>query len=197
MNWDFMRSDVPERFWATIWADMEAYCRRLKPHRRFPSFVAVIDVLLEPGFLAVLLFRIGHLFYRYHLGLFARLCHIANVVFFGFDMRPAAYAGPGLVIPHPTGMQLFARIGRDVILYGQVLIGAGGYEQGREGLPSIGDGVTVFAGAKIFGPVTVGADAVIATAALVLKPVPAGAIAMGMPAKVVRFKDGYGRRRAS
>lgn len=193
---EFMSPDQPERFWSTVWADMGAYCR-LKPHRRFPSFIAVVDVLLEPGFMAVTLFRIGHQFHKWHLGVLARLCHIANVVLFSFDVRPAATVGPGFVVPHPNGVQLFARLGRDVVLYSHVLIGAGGYEEGREGLPIIGDRVSVYAGAKIFGPVTIGNDAVIATGALVLKSVPAGAVAMGIPAKVTRYRDGYGEPAAA
>ncbi len=191
MNWAIMQPDQPERFWPTVWADMRAYCQ-LKPYRRFPSLVAVVDVLLEPGFMAVLLFRVAHVLRKWHLGLPARLCHIANVVVFGFDMRPAALVGAGLVVPHPTGMQLFARFGRNVRLYGQVQIGAGGYGEGREGLPVIGDRVTVYAGAKIFGPITVGDDAIVAAGALVLKSVPPGGIAIGMPAKVTRFREGYG-----
>ncbi len=58
----------------------------------------------------------------------------------------------------------------------------------RLGAPSIGDDVFIGAGAKICGPVKIGDGAVIAPNALVVKDVPAGATAMGNPAKARKIQ---------
>lgn len=179
-------------FWQTVWEDMRQYTR-IKPHRRFPSPAAVIDCLLQPAFLAVFTFRVSNRLFRWHLKPLSRLGYIANLVVFGLDLWPGSEIGPGLVIPHPVGVAVAAVLGARVRLFGHVQIGAAGYEDlTRDGVPVLEDDVTVFAGGKIFGPVTVGRGAVVSANTLVMKSVPPGAIVMGTPGRVVRFRDGSG-----
>jgi serine O-acetyltransferase len=174
--------------WRTIWADFAAVAA-MKPHMRFPSVAGLIDVLLMPGTMAVLAFRLSNAWYRIGLRPLGRLLYLWNLKQYGLDLWPGTEAGPGLVIPHPVGVAIAARIGRNVRIYGLTQIGAAAFEDNsRDGLPTLGDECCIFSGAKIFGPVTIGDRAIIAANTLVLKSMPAGAVVLGSPARVVRFR---------
>ena len=83
----------------------------------------------------------------------------------------------GIVIGETT------EIGEDVMLYHGVTLGGRSLNQGKRH-PTIGDRVTVGAGAKVLGPVLVGADSAIGANAVVTHDVPANSIATGIPAVV-------------
>jgi serine O-acetyltransferase len=91
----------------------------------------------------------------------------------------------GLLIPHPNGIVVHpdARIGPNCLLFQQVTLGSGG---SIPGVPTLGGHVDVGAGAKILGGVTVGDHAKIGANAVVLCDVPSYAVAVGVPAKVIR-----------
>ena len=72
------------------------------------------------------------------------------------------------------------------MIFQQVTLGA---TRGREGLPQIGGHVDIGAGAKILGPVIIGDHAAIAANAVVLIDVPPGAVAAGVPARIISRKD--------
>lgn len=88
----------------------------------------------------------------------------------------------GLLLPHPNGIVVHpdARIGPNCLLFQQVTLGVGP----RPGLPVLEGHVDVGAGARILGGVTVGRDARIGANAVVLDDVPAGALAVGVPARI-------------
>jgi serine O-acetyltransferase len=88
----------------------------------------------------------------------------------------AAKVGPGLRLPHPTGIVLGrgSVVGRDVTIYHNVTLG-----RRRDAYPRIGDRVTIFPNAVIVGPVTIGAGAVIGANAFVDADVEAGAVHAG------------------
>jgi serine O-acetyltransferase len=91
--------------------------------------------------------------------------------------------GGGLLIPHPNGIVIHhgARIGVNCLIHQQVTIGL----IDTTGLPIIGGHVDIGAGAKILGPVTIGDHARIGANAVVLCDVPAGATAVGIPARIL------------
>jgi serine O-acetyltransferase len=95
----------------------------------------------------------------------------------------------GLLIPHPNGVVVHpeAVIGPNCLLFQQVTIGTGP----KPGVPRLGSNVDVGPGAKILGGVTIGDHAVIGANAVVLNDVPAGAVAVGVPAVTKKF---VGRR---
>jgi serine O-acetyltransferase len=97
-----------------------------------------------------------------------------------------ARIGPGFVILHGMGIVINSsvRAGRNLVLEHDVTIGA---EKGRS--PVLGDDVFVGAGARILGAVRVGSRVKIGANAVVIKDVPDGATAVGVPARVVR-RDG-------
>jgi serine O-acetyltransferase len=100
----------------------------------------------------------------------------------GADIPLNCRLGGGLLMPHPNGIVIHpdAEIGPNCLLFQQVTIGT------RAGAaPKIGGHVDVGAGAKIIGAVTIGANAKIGANCVVLQDIPAGATAVGVPARVV------------
>jgi len=105
---------------------------------------------------------------------------------FQVDIHPATQIGRGVFIDHGTGIVIgeTAVIGDDVSMLQGVTLGGTGAERGDRH-PKIGKGVLLGAGAKVLGNITVGDYAKIASGSVVLKPVPAGCTAAGVPARLV------------
>jgi serine O-acetyltransferase len=89
----------------------------------------------------------------------------------------------GLMLPHPNGIVIHpeASIGPNCLIFQQVTVGIG-----NGGFPAIKGNVNIGAGAKVFGGIIVGAHAKIGANAVVLRDVPEGATAIGVPAKVIK-----------
>ena len=100
----------------------------------------------------------------------------------GADVPINTQIGGGLMIPHPNGIVIHADcvIGPNCIIFQQVTLGLG-----HGGVPTLGGDVSIGAGAKILGKIHLGDHAVVAAMAVVTHDVPAGAVAMGMPARIV------------
>jgi serine O-acetyltransferase len=105
---------------------------------------------------------------------------------FQVDIHPATRIGRGVFIDHGTGIVIgeTAVIGDDVSMLQGVTLGGTGAERGDRH-PKIGKGVLLGAGAKILGNITIGDYAKVASGSVVLKPVPAGCTAAGVPARLV------------
>ena len=102
------------------------------------------------------------------------------------DIHPAARFGQGVFIDHGTGIVIgeTARVGDDVsMLHAVTLGGTGAAHTDRH--PKIGNGVLLGAGAKVLGNIEIGDHAKIASGSVVLKPVPTGCTAAGVPARIV------------
>lgn len=97
-----------------------------------------------------------------------------------------AQLGDGCHIVHAGGIRIHpaAVLGARVGLMHDVTIGT---NMDRDGAPTIGDDVFIGAGAKLLGPINVGAGARIAANSVVLCDVPAGTTAIGVPARIVRY----------
>jgi serine O-acetyltransferase len=108
----------------------------------------------------------------------------------GADIPLNCQIGGGLELPHPNGIVLhpMAHLGPNCMLMQQVTIGT----RGVGGVPYLGGHVDVGPGAKILGPVRIGDHARIGANAVVLCDVPAGATAIGVPARVMPL-EGHGR----
>src|SRR5262245_19468354 len=111
----------------------------------------------------------------------------------GVDIPLCTKVGPGLWLPHPNGVVVHedSVIGSNCILRQQVTLGIGG---SIPGAPILEDRVIVGAGAKIIGGVRIGEGAEIGANAVVLRDVPPGGIAVGVPARVVRVKSASASR---
>lgn len=130
--------------------------------------------------------RLAHALHRSRVPLLPRLLYFVNRVMFGLVLPPSVQIGAGTVLGYQgLGVVIHARavVGRNVWIGPGVTIG------GRSGLfevPRIGNGVEIGSGAKVLGPVTVGDNARIGANAVVLTDIPAGATAVGIPARLVK-----------
>ena len=104
---------------------------------------------------------------------------------FQVDIHPATVIGRGAFLDHGTGIVIgeTAVIGDDVSMLQGVTLGGTGAERGDRH-PKVGKGVLLGAGAKVLGNITVGDYAKIASGSVVLKPVPSGCTAAGVPARL-------------
>lgn len=172
---------------SAIWQDMACFAELM--HISFPSTGSVINLLLMPGMMATIVYRIAHKLNRAGLRPLSRLLYIWNVVFFSCDIAPGATIGPGFVMPHPiaVGIGKDCTLGRRVRVMGLVRMGGAGNEDpALEGSPTIGDECWLLDGCKVFGPVTVGDRVIIGAGSIVLDSIPASSVAAGVPARVVR-----------
>ena len=100
----------------------------------------------------------------------------------GIEIHPGATIGRRFFIDHGMGVVIgeTAEIGDDCMLYHGVTLGGVSLKQVKRH-PTLGDRVTVGAGAKILGPVEIGADSSVGANAVVVKSAPAGSIVVGIP----------------
>lgn len=147
-----------------------------------------VEVLLYPSFKAVLRHRVAHWLYNKKLYFLARWYSQRTARKTGIEIHPGAQIGKGFFIDHGSGVIIGETtiIGDNVTLYQGVTLGGTGKDRGKRH-PTLGNRVTVGAGAKVLGPFTVGDNAKIAAGAVVLKEVPANATAVGVPARVVKM----------
>ena len=154
---------------------------------RDPAARSVWEVLTcYPGFHALQLHRISHTLWRMRLRWLARfMSHLARF-FTGVEIHPGAVVGRRVFIDHGMGVVIgeTAEVGDDCTLYHGVTLGGVSWNQGKRH-PTLGKGVVVGAGAKILGPFVVGDGAKVGSNSVVVKPVPAGATVVGIPARVV------------
>ena len=134
------------------------------------------------GSFAMIVYRWMQASQRRHLVPLAMIFNKLNTVFGQCVIGRGADFGPGFVLVHSQGVVINTGVkgGRHVVIEHQVTIGA---EKGA--VPVLGDDVFIGAGARIIGGVTVGNNARIGANAVVLDDVPAGATAVGVPARIV------------
>lgn len=103
----------------------------------------------------------------------------------GVEIHPGAVIGRRFFIDHGMGVVIgeTAEVGDDCMIYHGVTLGGRSTEHAKRH-PTLEDGVTVGAGAKILGPVTIGARSAIGANAVVVKDVPPDSVAVGIPATV-------------
>ena len=108
----------------------------------------------------------------------------------GVEIHPGAVIGRRFFIDHGMGVVIgeTAEVGDDVMLYHGVTLGGRTREAGKRH-PTLGDGVAVGAGAKILGPVVIGAGSAVGANAVVTKDAPEDSILVGVPAKARRRTD--------
>lgn len=142
-------------------------------------------VVFEPGFGTVLLHRCAATLHRHRWWRLAKLLWRLNVAFSSCHLHLDAEIGPGLKLPHPSGIVIGAgaRLGRGVTLYQHVTLGRGRRE---DRYPTIGDGTVVFPNAVIVGGYAIGRHAVVGAGAIVMTDVPDDATVAGHPAQIIR-----------
>ncbi|WP_059004880.1 serine O-acetyltransferase EpsC [Bittarella massiliensis (ex Durand et al. 2017)] len=144
-------------------------------------------VLLYPGYHALLWYRLAHRLYRRKHFFLARLLSQLGRGFTGIEIHPGAQIGRGLFIDHGAGVVIgeTAVVGDNCTIYHGVTLGGTGKGEGKRH-PTVGNDVLLGAGVKVLGPIEIGDGSRIGAGSVVLRPVPAGATAIGIPAAVVR-----------
>jgi serine O-acetyltransferase len=155
---------------------------------RDPAARSRFEVLTcYPGLHALLLHRLAHRLWRggwHWMGRF--VSHLSRWLT-GIEIHPGATIGRRVFIDHGMGLVIgeTAEVGDDCTLYHGVTLGGTSLEVGAKRHPTLGRGVIVAAGAKVLGGFTVGDGARVGSNAVLLQPVPAGATAVGIPARIV------------
>lgn len=147
---------------------------------------ALQPFLFFKGFQALQAYRVGHALWS--AGRQTLAFHLQSRVseLFQVDIHPAARIGKGIFFDHGTGIVIgeTASVGDDVSMLHAVTLGGTGAQRGDRH-PKIGKGVLLGAGAKVLGNIEIGDYAKVASGSVVLKPVPAGCTAAGVPARIV------------
>ena len=158
---------------------------------RDPAAQSIWEVILAyPGFHARLLHRLAHSLSRANVPLFPRLVSHLNRALTGIEIHPGAVIGEPCFIDHGMGVVIGETtvIGDRCHLHQGVTLGGTSTKREKRH-PSLGDDVTVGAGAQIIGAVTVGNGAKIGAGSVVVSNVPAHATVVGVPGHVVAYYD--------
>ena len=142
--------------------------------------------LTSPGLHAVWSHRVAHrLWERPAYRLPARVLSNVTRTLTGVEIHPGATIGRRFFIDHGMGVVIgeTAIVGDDVMLYHDVTLGGRSLAKVKRH-PTVGDRVTIGSGARVLGDVHVGDDSQIGANSVVTKDVPAGAVAVGIPAQI-------------
>lgn len=166
-------------FWATVRADMARF------QEEGPGLRPVLRGVWSQGFQALFVYRVFRWCAERHIPTQPLRCVVERIVEIttGISLPAQATIGKGLRIHHFGGIIVHssACIGAQCTLYQGVTIGDLG---GWGGVPRVGDHVLIGAGAKLLGPIEIGDYCTIGANAVVRTSVPAGCLAVGVPAVI-------------
>lgn len=152
-----------------------------------------------PGLHALWIYRIAHWFWTHGLKWLGRFSSHIGRMLTGIEIHPGARIGTGVFIDHGMGVVIgeTAEIHDGVTIYQGVTLGGTALHKGCKRHPTIGAGAIIGAGAQVLGGFTVGAGAKVGSNAVVTKPVPDGATAVGNPARIILPKGEQHMQQAS
>ncbi len=160
---------------------------------RDPAARSTFEVLTcYPGLHAVVLHRAAHWCWNHGFKWLGRFISHLGRFFTGIEIHPGAVIGERVFFDHAMGTVVgeTAVIGDGCTIYQGVTLGGTSLYKGTKRHPTLGRDVVVSAGAKVLGGFEVGDGAKIGSNAVVIKPVPAGATAVGIPARIIPSKKG-------
>jgi serine O-acetyltransferase len=155
---------------------------------RDPSVRSGVELFFtSPGLHAVWVYRIAHVLWKWKRRIISRMLSNYAKFFSGIEIHPGATIGKRLVIDHGVGVVIgeTAVIGDDVLIYHGVTLGGKTLDPVKRH-PTLGDRVIVGAGAKLIGDIKIGNDCRVGANAVVTKDMPAGTVAVGVNAKLIR-----------
>ncbi len=153
---------------------------------RDPAARSWLEILTAyPGLHAIWFYRIAHWFWMHRLFWLGRLTSHVGRALSGVEIHPGAQIGPGFFIDHGMGVVIgeTTEIGANVTLYHGVTLGGTSWKKGKRH-PTLEDDVVVGAGAKILGPIKIGARTRVGANAVVVKDVPHDSVVVGIPGRV-------------
>lgn len=139
-----------------------------------------------PGLHALQIHRCSHWLWTQRLRWLARWLSSIGRWLTGIEIHPGAQIGRRFFIDHGMGVVIgeTAEIEDDCTLYHGVTLGGTSWSKGKRH-PTLRSGVVVGAGAKVLGPLVVGEGARVGSNAVVVRDVPPGATAVGIPARII------------
>jgi len=148
-----------------------------------------------PGLHAIVMHRWANACWLMGLKWLGRFISYLSRWLTGIEIHPGATIGRRVFIDHGFGVVIgeTAEIGDDCTIYQGVTLGGTSLNKGSKRHPTLGRGVIIGAGAQVLGGFTVGEGAKVGSNAVVVKAVPAGATAVGNPARVIE-KDAHADR---
>jgi serine O-acetyltransferase len=155
---------------------------------RDPAARSSLEVLLcYPGVHALAWHRLSRPLWRAGLATLARFVSNVGRFLTGIEIHPGATVGRRVFIDHGMGVVIgeTAEVGDDCTIYQGVTLGGTSLGRGTKRHPTLEAGVVVGAGAKVLGGFTVGTGARVGSNSVVVKTVPAGATAVGIPARII------------
>jgi serine O-acetyltransferase len=155
---------------------------------RDPAARSAWEVLTcYPGLHALVLHRLAHACWTHGLLWLGRFISHVSRFLTGIEIHPGAKIGERVFFDHGMGIVIgeTAEVGDGCTIYHGVTLGGTSLYKGTKRHPTLGRDVVVGAGAKVLGGFTVGDGAKIGSNAVVTKPVPAGATAVGNPARII------------
>jgi serine O-acetyltransferase len=163
---------------------------------RDPAARSTWEVLTcYPGLHALVLHRRAHWFWSHGFKWMGRFVSHIGRWLTGIEIHPGAKIGERVFFDHAMGVVVgeTAEIGDGCTIYQGVTLGGTSLYKGAKRHPTLGKNVVVSAGAKVLGGFEVGEGAKIGSNAVVIKPVPAGATAVGIPARIIQAEDSLRR----
>ena len=170
--------------WNTLKEDIQVV------FQRDPAARNIWEVILTyPGFHAILIHRLAHWLWQRRLITLARFVSHVGRFLTGIEIHPGAKIGRRFFIDHGMGVVIgeTSEIGDDVTIYQGVTLGGTSTERIKRH-PTIEDSVTIFSGAKVLGPVTVGRHSRVGAGSVLVTSVPPHSTVVGIPGKVVKIE---------
>jgi serine O-acetyltransferase len=152
------------------------------------TFSALELILTSPGLHAIWTYRFAHKLWKLKLRILARVVSNWAKFWTGIEIHPGATIGRRLVIDHGVGIVIgeTAIIGDDVLMYHGVTLGGKTLDPVKRH-PTVGNKVTLGAGAKLIGNITIGDGCAVGANAVVTKSMPAGTVAVGFNARLLNL----------
>src|SRR3954463_1831411 len=167
---------------------------------RDPAARSAWEVLTcYPGLHAIYIHKLAHWFWLRRLPWLGRFTSHLGLWLTGIEIHPGAKLGDNVFIDHGMGIVIgeTAEVGDGCTIYQGVTLGGTSLTKGAKRHPTLGRNVVVGAGAKILGGFTVGDNASVGSNAGVPKPVPEGATAVGIPARIIQADDSKRREQVA
>jgi serine O-acetyltransferase len=158
---------------------------------RDPAARSRLEIVTSyPGLHAIWFYRLSHCLWLHRMFWLGRFVSHIGRMLSGIEIHPGAKIGPGFFIDHGMGVVIgeTAEIGANVTLYHGVTLGGTSWNKGKRH-PTLEDDVVVGAGAKILGPITIGARTRVGANSVVVKNVLPDSVVVGIPGRVTHRKD--------
>ena len=153
--------------------------------KKYKKVFKIKNVCLNPSFYLIVFFRLSSFLKSHHIHIIPQIITFIESIIFSSSIHHSAKIGPGLLIPHSFCIVIAgeAEIGNNATIFHEVTIGGNAKKQ--DGAPKIGNNVTMYAGAKILGPINIGDNVRIGANSVVLNSVPDNVLTVGNPARII------------